>query len=91
MPQLDTAFCLHDMIYSVLVRAQLECCVQVLALQYKKNMDILSQQRATMMNEGLDMEKIGSNSKVVLMVPIESFMARYFLVPQLISLTQGTR
>lgn len=44
-----------------------------------------------MMNKGLDMEKIGSNSKVVLMVPIESFMARYFLVPQLISLTQGTR
>ena len=76
MPQLDTAICLHHMIYSALVSPQLECCVQVLALQYKKNMDILSQQRAAKMDKGLDMEKIGSNSKAVLMVPIESFMAR---------------
>lgn len=50
---------------------------------------ILSQQRTA---KGLHVEKvIGSSSKAVLMVPIESFMARWVLVNQLVSSTQGTR
>lgn len=90
MPQVDTAVCLHHMLYSALLRPQLEFCVQVLDFPCKKNIDRLSQQSAAKMNKGLDVEKTGSNSKAVLMEPLESFMAGQFLVPQLLSLTEGT-
>lgn len=90
MPQLDTAVCLHHMLYSALVRPQLQFCVQVLGLPYKKIIDILSQQRAAKMNKGLYVEKTGSSSKAVLMEPLESFMVGQFLVPQLLSLTEDT-
>lgn len=54
-----------------------------LALQYKNDMDMASQQRATKMGQRLDVEKIRDDSAAVLLVPVESSVDRWFLVPQM--------
>lgn len=56
-----------------------------LVLQYRNNMDIASQQRATKVDQRVDVEKIQSDSEAVLVVPVESFVDRWFWVPQMFS------
>lgn len=53
-----------------------------LALQYKNDMDMASQQRATKMGQRLDVEKIRGDSAAVLLVPVESSVDGWFWVPQ---------
>lgn len=55
------------------------------ALQYRNNVGIASQQRATEVDQRLDVERIRSDGAAVLMAPLESFVGRWFWVPQLFS------